>query len=352
MDQVASALAGRGLTITAAAKEIGVGSQTLQKHLSGEHVRSDSARKYENWMAGRVTKRNVFALPVRYLADDVEDEELLPAAPKTPRLVVDIFSGCGGLSLGFDLLGGGHHFRTILAVDNQDAPIAVLNRNAALIGHGKKPVGRRVDLTEFMNEAEFLTYYLQHVANVLDDKGLYSSLYSLDTEAFPGFLAAVSAADHAFIQKLNQIRLSASWRNACEGLDRQALNQTSVVGFHDKLRLPRPSFKPAELPPVLWCSEDKPVPSPWIIEPSAELIEQANWEWDREVEGLSDKRHASGRGQLTASARRVAAFVAFLESNGMSEVRKAWITWRARRLTLRSDLFGNGRFYVSLRRLY
>src|SRR4051812_1587323 len=113
----------RGITYSEAARQIGVGSGTLQKHAAGEHVRSDSARKYENWLSGRAPGGNVFVLShsSRRVEVDEGPEAALPEPPERPRLVVDIFSGCGGLSLGFDLLQGGSQFRTVLAIDIEPA---------------------------------------------------------------------------------------------------------------------------------------------------------------------------------------------------------------------------------------
>lgn len=354
MSRVAMALVDRNLTLAVAAKAIGVGAQTLQNHLAGEHVRSDSARKYEDWLTGRAEDRNIFVLATRPPNQkSYEEEELqVTATPQRPRLVVDIFSGCGGLSLGFDLLDSQRQFRTILAIDNQAAPIEVLNRNAQLMDAGKHPIGRRVDLTEFMNEAEFLAFYIQHVATVTEDKSLQKSLQSLCGKALPNFLAAIAAADQFFVTELDEIRAATAWREAYQILDRQALNQTSVVGFHERLRLPKPSLKSAVLPTVLWKSdgEVEAVNSP--LNPDPSFIKQARNEWDEVVANLSAKRHASGRGQLNASARRVRAFVTFLDSKGMSSVRMSWIKWRARRLTLRTRLFSDERFTAALNRLY
>ena len=140
-------LASRGLPIPAAAREIGVGAATLRKHLDGEHVRSDSALKYQDWLDGRVRSGRSVFLDAR---DHVNVERsgggvslALPAPPPTPRIVVDIFSGCGGLSLGFEILPG-EHFRTGLAIDVEQAPISVLNANQ----RHARPVGRRADLTD------------------------------------------------------------------------------------------------------------------------------------------------------------------------------------------------------------
>lgn len=224
MSRVRARMNDRTLTAKDAAALIGIGVATLRDHLAGEHVRSDSARKYENWLAGRCGASNVFALPSaeRQPALDLDHPSDAPA-PAKPRLVVDIFSGCGGLSLGFDLLDGGRQFRTILALDNQAAPIATLNRNAAALGHGDHPVGRIADLTEFLNGTEFLAFYMDHVADGLGDPTLRADLNALSRRTLPIFLDAVAAIDREFIAKLNRIRSGPSWKVACEGLDRRAL---------------------------------------------------------------------------------------------------------------------------------
>src|SRR4051812_32723603 len=106
MTEVRAQIAARRLSHKDAAALIGVSKGTLEDHLRGEHVRSDSAQKYRNWLAGRRRASNVFALPTaeQQFVLDITDAAPVPA-PAEPRLVVDIFSGCGGLSLGFDLLG-------------------------------------------------------------------------------------------------------------------------------------------------------------------------------------------------------------------------------------------------------
>lgn len=352
MDRVRRAIEDQGLSPSAAARQIGVGAATLRNHLAGEHVRSDSARKYENWLAGRQAAANVFVLPTR--AEEAVVDAVLPPppAPARPRLVVDIFSGCGGLSLGFDLHDGGRQFRTVLAIDNQSAPIAVLNRNARLMGHGDRDVGRQMDLTEFLTETEVLAFYVDHAARALGDDALAADLAALSDGAFPVFLDRVAAADRALLEALDDIRAGEAWRRAAAALDRQALNQTSVIGFHEKLKLPRTSSRSATLPLVLWADADRTPAAGARVRPSADDVATARAEWDHEVAGLSDRRTASGRGQLTASARRMTAFVAFLDTPAMAAVREAWARWRAERLTLRAGLFEDARFSEALRRLY
>jgi len=351
MSLVARAIEARGLSPRAAAAAIGVGIPTLERHLAGEHVRSDSAVKYRNWLDGRAAPQNVFVLASREAEAEEDAGPVLPAAPARPRLVVDIFSGCGGLSLGFDLLGQGEHFRTILAVDNQAAPIAVLNRNAATLGHSGGPVGRQMDLTEFNNETEFLAFFVEHVAAVERDKAIATRLNGLCYGTFPAFRRAIAAADSAYLHELNAARATRAWQAACDGLDRAALGQTSVIGFHEKLRLPRTGVRAASLPALLWGDADA-VPAPAADDPPAALVRQAELEWDAAVDGLAGRQDATARGQLSASARRVASFVTLLKAPATQPVRTAWSRWRARRLDLRASLFEDPVFAAGLRALY
>ncbi|HEY0312282.1 MAG TPA: DNA cytosine methyltransferase [Allosphingosinicella sp.] len=355
MARVRERMATLGLSAKAAATLIGIGAATLQDHLKGEHVRSDSARKYVDWLAGRTYSSNVFALPTaeRQTAVDV-DEEALPPPPAMPRLVVDIFSGCGGLSLGFDLLDNGRQFRTILALDNQPAPIATLNRNAALLRHGDGRVGRVTDLTEFLNGPEFLAFYLQHVADTMDNRKLRKELHGLRGGRFPLFLDAVQAIDRQFLDQLNRIRSQPEWTGAVERLDRRAMNQTSVLAFHDRLRLPRPSSTLASLLRVIWsepAAERAATPRQKTSEPS-EWTALAAAEWDAQAEAILGREHVPARGQLSSSSRRLASFAAFLELPVMGDVREAWICWRAHRLEARTELFGDERFAEDLNCLY
>lgn len=355
MERVAEAIAERKLTHVAAANAIGVNANTLQKHLLGEHVRSDSARKYEDWITGRDRKTKVFAFPRAESATEKPAEnpieEALPFAPAAPHLIVDIFSGCGGLSLGFDLLGGGRYFRTVLALDNQQAPIAVLNKNAGAFGRTNAPVGRQMDLTEFMNETEFLSFYIEHSAELHSDTKTARLLKTLCNGAFAEFRNRIAAVDAEYLADLTRARASENWRNAFERMDKQALSQTSVIAFHDRLRLPKSGLKPPKMPLVLWGDRQN-VNVGKLSKPSIEALREARISWAEEVAGLELKRQATGRGQLTASARRVTAFVDFLASDAFSEIRRVWATWRARRIELRAALFTEPYFAAQVQELY
>jgi hypothetical protein len=213
MERVREALAARAPSMKAAAAEIGVTINTLERHLGGEHVRSDSRRKYEDWLSGRAGRRSVFrraAAPRQaqmVLDAPAEPEVALPFAPECAHLVVDIFSGCGGLSLGFDLLDGGRQFRTVLAMDVVSATIEVMNRNYTVLrGHDEAPVARVADLTEFLDETEVLAFYLDHVIRLHKGVDARHRMDALAGGTFPRFLAGLRAIDEAFLDELATAR--------------------------------------------------------------------------------------------------------------------------------------------------
>lgn len=355
MARVRTRMKAEGLATKDAAALVGIGTATLADHLKGEHVRSDSARKYEDWLVGRRGASNVFALPTseRQPHFDHQEDVALPQ-PDKPRLVVDIFSGCGGLSLGFDLLDGGAQFRTILALDNQAAPIATLNRNAAKLGNGDHPVGRVTDLTDFLNGAEFLAFYMDHAADALEDDELRRDLDGLSDCALPLFLDQVGAIDREFVDELNAIRATRDWKAACECLDRRALNQTSVIHFHERLRLPRPSSKVASLPPLLWNAPatERGASRRRRSAVNADWLAEASIEWDEQAATFEERSVALARGQLSSSTKRLNSFGAFLGQPVMAQVRQTWIEWRARRLEARDALFCDHGFTSALQTLY
>jgi site-specific DNA-cytosine methylase len=363
LKRVADAISEKGLTTKAAAAEIGVTPNTLERHLLGEHVRSDSERKYEDWLSGRVGRRKVFRQPNTQqqegvaLEISVEPEVSLPTPPERPYLVVDIFSGCGGLSLGFDVLGGGAHFRTVLAIDVVPATVAVMNRNhAALNGDNGAAVARVADLTEFLDETEVLAFYVDHVIHLHKDAEARRCMDALAGGAFPRFLSALRAVDEAFLDEMAAAREARAYRVAYDALDKGVLGQTSVIGFQDALKLPRVARVRPTLPPVIWADVATVVPA--TARPGAapavpaDFIAEARDLWERELAALEAKEKANGKGQLTSSARRIKAFTAFARSAAFSGVREAWCRWQAARLALRAMTFQSAEFAEGLRRLY
>ena len=358
MQQVSAAMARHGLSPSKAAALIGVGASTLQGHLRGEHVRSDSARKYGDWLAGRDrATRQVFHRvadqhPAFPPGGGDEPPPPVPRPPRRPHLVVDIFSGCGGLSLGFDLLGGGGHFRTVMALDFQPAAVAVMNANHPPAAGGAF-VARVADMTEFINETEVLAFYMEHVVRLHGDGAARIRLESLAGGLFPRFLAGLAGIDARFVSDLAAARASSAYRLGLAALDKGCLLQTSVAGFHDSLKLPRTTLRGTDRPATLW-SDVTPVLNSVRGSGAAPeaLLCEARQTWDDGLVALEGKQISRGKGQLESSARRIQAFLRFARSEALAGVRDAWCRWSASRLRLRSETFSNHTFATGLRSLY
>ena len=73
---------------------------------------------------------------------------------------VDLFSGCGGLSVGFERSGTTLDYRVVMTLDNHVPSVKVFNRN-----HPANPVptGRLADVTWFVHPTEVRLYYLAHL---------------------------------------------------------------------------------------------------------------------------------------------------------------------------------------------
>ncbi len=128
----------------------------------------------------------------------------------------------------------------MLAIDSQAAPVAALNENLHKLRHGGAKPARQLDLTEFLNEAEVLTFYLEHVARVQNAPSVMQRLNSICDGAFPRFQSRIAAVDRLFIETLHRVRGSVAFRRGYGALDRQCLQQTSVIGFHETLSSPPP----------------------------------------------------------------------------------------------------------------
>src|SRR5258706_6382832 len=108
--------------------------------------------------------------------------------PQAIRLV-DLFAGCGGLSLGFAIFNGQPAFDEILAIDNDPAAIRCFNDNRP---DSTYAVGRTADVNWFNHPSEILLYYLLHFARLKQDEPLSTAL---DRMGVPGFLAQIRMID-------------------------------------------------------------------------------------------------------------------------------------------------------------
>lgn len=354
LTRVREKIEARGLDTRTAAEEIGVTEDSLSRHLDGAYVRSDSAAKYRLWLDGTREDQPQLELLSEAQPDEVSDrrsplEDLRLAnikLPQEPWRIVDLFSGCGGLSLGFELLRGQRAFRTVLAIDIEDAMVDTFNVNHPT---SATPVARKVDLSDFINESEVRAFYLDHLRSVEHDPELDVALEHGSPISLSTFKTLVKHLDDDFIASFEDFRASEGFVSAYAELDSRVLGQTSVRGFHEALRLPLPSTRQVDLGAMIWfetCPGDLP-PRPQI--PSTfetrwkKLAEEVRAElaarWEAEVTALRRRSEGSGRGQLASSAQRIQQFLEFVEA--VPSLEEMWLKWRSRRDSLRFLLFGD-----------
>ncbi len=355
-----------------AARQIGVTPDTLDRHLAGEYVRSDSLAKYRRWLnqgtASKPTQLRLLEAAQRPSSPQDIEADILAGIrlthsfqrPQRPHLVVDLFSGCGGMSLGFEVYGSGGVFETVLAVDIDEPMVRCFNANH-LGDELKMPVARQIDLADFLNETEVLAFYLEHLAALRGDAELCRALEALPVLGIPDLVGEIGAIDAAFLNDLGKIRESREYISAHKRLPATVLGQTSVIGFHDVLGLPITSRTLPQLRPLVWSDRIGAVPgagvsgtllnSPEVQEVRQECLVALTAHWEREVDRLRVRAAGAGRGQLASSALRIQTFLKFVESRPMTQIRAQWLKWRADRQAIRAVAFGH-RTHNVLKNLY
>lgn len=352
------------LSAAEAALQIGVGLASLQKHLAGGYVRSDSLAKYRRWLAGDVAREaplTVAVVPATQTSrslDPLSEVTVSSELTETGKLnVVDLFCGCGGMSLGFERFGGGKVFRTALALDIEAPMVRVFNDNhsSASPDFG---IGRQVDITDFQNEAEVHAFYLEHLAHTTGDRRLLDELHGIRPIGFADFRAAVSQVDADFLRELGTVRRDDGYLQALRNLGSSVIGQTSVGGFHSALKLPLTGSSQPRLGPLLWFG-DKDAGGGGradAIQLDSSTVDKmrrrARRHWDSEVAKLRERASGSGRGQLASAAARIDQFLTFLGSRAMQRVRSVWLEWRAKREAIRATYFGHPEVACALAALY
>lgn len=354
LDQVRRAIEESQCSLPEAASSIGVTLASLQRHLGGAYVRSDSLAKYRAWLQGAAPqsentgrKSNTspasdYSLP--YALPDLVDN---CTAPSEPYLVVDLFSGCGGMSLGFDEFEGGSFFETVLAIDVEESMLDVFNANRGA-GCSSPAVG--ADLSDFLNEAEVLAFYLSHIASRCGDFELASALDELPGGGLSGLRAEVRRLDRQYLRSLAELRSAPRFAASIAEIDSVVFRQTSVLDFHVALGIPLPTNRQPRIS-ALWAGDLEKEEADGTGTPRARRLEAlAIAEWNERLEELRQKASGAGRGQLASSSRKISIFLEWLGGGVGDELREIWISWRSRRLAVRMRTFETAEH--ELRRLY
>lgn len=353
-----------GITEGEAAARIGVTVASLCRHLNGAYVRSDSLAKYRRWLAGdSVAHRSAVdtAEPNAQIAACGSDENIPPlelpsAFPTTPYRVVDLFAGCGGLSLGFELAADGRLFRPTLAVDIEEPMVRVFNANHPA-GESGHPVGRQANLADFLNESEVLAFYLDHVAGLEGDDSLRDSLSGLKPWGLDRLLVTLARIDQSFVDELVAVRSSQGFKRHYSATSKPSLQQTSFKGFHDALKLPLPGLAAPSLGPLLWKhSTEAAETSCGSIEIPRKICAQerrrAEKAWAAERKKLGERANGRGDGQLASAATKIRDGLKLIDSDAYRDVRTAWLRWTSARQAVRRTFFEEESICKHLRQIY
>lgn len=356
----------QNLTLQAAAAAIGIGSSAMERHLSGEYVRSDSMAKYRLWLEGgqppntvqsgskqRNETEEAFLSP----RPPIEGMDTLSITPQKPLNVVDLFCGCGGMSLGFERFDGGQVYRVAMALDIEAPMVRVFNDNHPSPS-GDLPIARQSDITDFMSEAEIQGYYLDHLARSTGDAVLASEISTLDNGGIPGLRKRLRELDQNFLEDLYAQRVRPDYVSAVKKLGAAALGQTSVSGFHNATKLPSSGGSYPKIGPLIWHNDGdlsdavKPSDAPLDDKLLRSCRSTMRKLWDAEAGKLTTRASGAGRGQLASAAERIDKFMDFLEGSSMRTVKSLWIEWRATREAVRRSFFETPSVQAKLKTIY
>jgi site-specific DNA-cytosine methylase len=268
---------------------------------------------------------------------------------------VDLFCGCGGLGLGFQLAKGNLSFDVVMGLDNDPAPLKVYNDNHP--SSAKLSTGRLCDLTWFSHPSEFLLYYLNHFSWHKSDAALRDALNAAPV-SFSDFLGNIAYVDNEFAVRVQSITESPAYQKDCRLIAPKTLTTAICQSFFDTVRIDRPSARGGLQPGLLpWAEEVAAFASaPHAELPAIDNViaghirEQLKATWNRELEHLRSSSQKQGRGANASIAVRVRSLVAFLESETGRLLGDEWLKWRTTRDSLRAAMCASAA--ATLRLLY
>lgn len=249
--------------------------------------------------------------------------------------LVDIFAGCGGLSLGFDLCESEPRFKTVLAIDNEPSAIRLFNANfGRLHARAHAPIGRLADVCWFETAQEIRLYYLAHLSKVEADEGLYSKLTAL---GLGSVLAAIRAADHAAETQLLELANSEAYRRELAVVPKATFSLAVVRKLFKDLGIRGLAKGDLDRNSLPW-SEEYFDPA-WLhheaVADAKIAPDSASWYgeqlWLQSTANVRQGAGKEGRGQHVSNGKRYAALGAFLDSDPGQQFRTAIINWRGMR---------------------
>lgn len=262
---------------------------------------------------------------------------------------VDLFCGCGGLSLGFELHRKSVRFEVVLGLDNSDAAVRCNNANRTERG-GQFKTARACDLTWFNNQSEILLFYLIHYAHWSPDVELWDSLNSPPLNV-RGYLKTVQTIDQDFAMALQQTEERGLFTDGLRDVDSSVFTIAIAKSLFSRLGLSTPrnraGIRPASQP---WAEEYGALSAQLdgahaLDDPPEELTRRLRSKladfYDKEVLRLREASKKRGRGLNATVPPRIQGLVKFLESRSGKRLRSLWLQWRSRRDSIRASFTNN-----------
>jgi site-specific DNA-cytosine methylase len=230
---------------------------------------------------------------------------------------IDLFSGCGGLSLGFGLYQGRLAFDEVLAVDNDTAVVRCFNDN-----HPRPAgeIGRVGDVSWFSHPSEILLYYLLHFAQVKRDPALKAALTEIGADSF---LAHIRRVDSQFSKDLLRLTGSVAYQKEWSLVDPETPRLAIVRSLLDRLGL-------ASLHKRTISQHEEEVVYP-VLQGNAHHV------WDAEIAKLAEASHKTGHGQHAVVNSRVQALLRFLAGPAGDALKESWLQWRSQRDSTKAE---------------
>lgn len=270
-----------------------------------------------------------------------------------PLRVVDLFSGCGGLSLGFDHRSSSKDevaFKTVLAVDNWKPAVEVFCSNHPSADGASARIGRLADLSWFNHASEALLFYLVHVAASSSDRNLIEELNSL---GLTKFISDIAGADADFQSALDELSASPEFKMSMLDVDSKVFSLAlakSVLGKLHLSSLRELKLAGSTLPWVEERSFVEIVDRESSINPSPAVRQAARNQFQSARESVTNAAGSKGKGQHKGNAARMRSLGDFFESVAGGRLKKIWEKWYADRLSIRQDFCLSA--YSALRGIY
>jgi site-specific DNA-cytosine methylase len=257
--------------------------------------------------------------------------------------VVDLFSGCGGLSLGFDLFEGSLQFETVLAIDVNRTAVRCFNQNSehgqiagSLVGNA-----RVADINWFHHPSEILLYYLLHLA-LRGSNALFTKLKSRRLGILE-FLGSIKRVDDDFQRDLADLYQQSDYKSELSKLDSRCFTLAIVKAYLAKVGLASLRRGTSSLTTQLWSEECSilldsvnTVATSSAQRDIGQLGAAAQADWETGIAKLESAGSKSGRGQHKVVNARVKQLVKFLRGPAGSRLAELWIGWKSQRDSIRA----------------